>query len=109
MGVNFRDSVGDQGAHWRKCSQKGGLGANSGRGAGLVSRGRGWRFPGWPGGRFSKKSGFSGNTWTVLGDVGAPQTTVGLIRGARGVFYGRGGLISPAPNALDFLKHRQGE
>jgi len=31
----------------------------------------------------------------VLGDVSAPQTAVRAIWGARGFFYGKGGLISP--------------
>ena len=56
---------------------------------------RGWCLPEVTSERFCGKWAVLARAEMDLGDVSAPQTAVRAIWGARGFFYGKGGLISP--------------
>ncbi len=62
----------------------------------LVVPWRGWRLTETTGGGFCEKWAVLAKAEMDLGDVSAPQTAVRAIWGARGSFYGKEGLISPA-------------
>ena len=69
----------------------------------LVVLWRGWRLPEKTGGVFFEKRAVFEKAEMVLGDVSAPQTAVRPIWGARRIFYGREGLISPASDFPDIV------
>lgn len=69
---------------------------------------RGWRLPEGTGEKIFEKWAVAARAEMVLGDVSAPQVAVRTIEGAREVFCGKEGLISPTREAEPEAGRRPG-